>query len=133
MKTPEQMRRDLIDYVQESADRVPPIVGKKIGRYVKKFTDNTRQNVSVQVSETGDIIKMDFSYRDSLRFKDMGAGRGFKKGRSISATATIGRRPVKMTNRPIHAQINRLLETVDGAIADFAVSETIPTQLQNLD
>lgn len=126
------MRAALMEHVQESADRVPAIVGAKIGRGVKKFTDKTRQNVFANVTDEGDTIRVDYAYRDSLRFRDMGAGRGYSKGRATSTNATVGRRPVKITNRPVHAQINRLLETVDGQIVDFAVNDTIPTQLQNI-
>lgn len=133
MKTPDDLRKDLRQHVQDSAEKTEKIVGSKYARAVKKISDKTRRTITVPVTENDDIITVQYVYRDAVRFRDMGAGRGFHKGRPNSATARGNRRPTKISNRPIHAQINRLSETVDGAIVDFAVNETIPENLLNIE
>lgn len=132
MKTPIELNNDLVKYVEESASRTEKIVGAKVSKRgnVKKLSDITRPNIKVPINviDAG-IIEVQFIYRDALRLRDMGAGRGYSKGRANSVSSLTGRRPVKITNRPIHAQINRLSEVVDGAFHDFTVQELIPANL----
>jgi hypothetical protein len=132
MKTTDDLRKDLIQHVQESAEKTEKIVGSKYARAVKKISDSNRRTITVPVNESSDVITVEYVYRDAVRFRDMGAGKGFHKGRPNSATIIGSRRPVKISNRPIHRQINLLSETVDGAIVDFAVNETIPANLLNI-
>lgn len=132
MKTPEELKRELVAHVQESAEKTEKIVGSKYARLVKKISDKSRRTITVPVSENNDIITVQYIYRDAVRLRDMGAGSGFHKGRPNSVLINGSRRPAKIANRPIHRQINLLSETVDGAIVDFAVNETIPANLLTL-
>lgn len=133
MKTTDDLRKDLIQHVQESAEKTEKIVGSKYARAVKNISDKTRRTITVPVSESDDVITVQYVFRDAVRFRDMGAGRGFHKGRPDSATIRGSRRPATISNRPIHRQINLLSETVDGAIVDFAVQDTIPANLLNIE
>lgn len=133
MKTTDDLRKDLIQHVQESAEKTEKIVGSKYARAVKKISDKTRRTITVPVTESDDVITVQYVFRDAVRFRDMGAGRGFHKGRPDSATIRGSRRPATISNRPIHRQINLLSETVDGAIVDFAVQDTIPANLLNIE
>lgn len=133
MKTPDDLRKDLIQHVQESAEKTEKIVGSKYARAVKKISDRTRRTITVPVSENDDVITVQYIFRDAVRFRDMGAGRGFHKGRPDSAAIRGSRRPANISNRPIHRQINLLSETVNGAIVDFAVKDTIPANLLNIE
>lgn len=133
MKTTDDLRKDLLQHVQDSAEKTEKIVGSKYARAVRKISDKTRRTITVPVTESDDVITVQYVFRDAVRFSDMGAGRGFHKGRPNSVTVRGTRRAKKISNRPIHAQINRLSETVDGAIVDFAVYETIPANLLNIE
>lgn len=125
MKEIAQLNIELKRYVDESAEKTEKITGAKIAR-LTKLSNNSRPNVRVLVSVLDDgMLELQYVYRDSLRLRDMGAGRGYSKGRPTSANSIRGRQPVRITNRPIHAQINRLIDLVDGAVMDYSVRELI--------
>ncbi|WP_394995593.1 hypothetical protein [Emticicia sp.] len=129
MKDPIELNNDLVKYVNESAEKTEKIVGAKIARNTK-ISNGSRPNIKVAVNIIADgIIELQYIYRDSLRLRDMGAGRGYTKGQAIGSRNIRGRRPVRITNRPIFAQINRMSEIVNGVFYDFMVQETIPENL----
>lgn len=95
---------------------------------------NDMQQVIVQALETGNGFEARIAFRDSLRFQDMGAGAGWRKGVRLTATAyddVLGRyrarKQKRLVNRAVFARLHWLEDVMGGIIEQNSViaSETI--------
>ncbi len=96
-----------------------------------KLSDAQKQNVIIEVIEKADGWEVPIAFRDSIRFQDMGAGKGYHKGVRLSATnydaALSGHRPRKpkvITNRPVFARLHWLEEALGGVIEKYSVIQS---------
>ena len=88
---------------------------KILGSMIKKkkiiVSDTTIANYRFQVQEiANNHLRITGVYRDSLRFTDMGAGRGYHKGRKIGASLALFKPRVRKysLNRPLYSRIGAL-------------------------
>ena len=103
---------------------------KVIGSIMKKrkvvFSETNRRNITIKLIERAKgLINLDFFYRDSLRFTDMGAGRGYHKGVRISQGEYIRemrsrRRRKRILMKPIFGRLNSLMEVVSAKLIEMA-------------
>lgn len=127
----------LIDFAKQTEKIIGSIIIKK----GVKISDTSQKNIVVQVLKTATGFNVEYLYRNSLRFADMGVGRGWDHGVKISAqsySAVLGkfksRKRKNITNRPAFASIHRLEEALAVEIEDIAVKTLLDGfQDMNLD
>jgi hypothetical protein len=78
---------DLVtEFAYEWAEGTEKIVGAMLGKKGVIISDTSKTNIQIRVNEkSGGKLEIDIMYRDSLRFTEMGAGRGYHKGQRITA------------------------------------------------
>lgn len=106
------------EYVYEWAYGTEKVVGSLMKKYGVVFSDNSRVNIKIEVVEkSGGLIEVQIMYRDSLRFTEMGAGNGYRKGKRITSQEyrnqlEKGRIRKKILMKPIFSRIGRLQSVV---------------------
>jgi hypothetical protein len=124
----ENYSTDVITYVTEWAESTEKIVGSAIKKANLTLSEPAARNISIQVIQQGlDSVGIKIYARDALRFVDMGAGRGWHKGKRVANTTTARSTPpsnrVKkiVWNKPIYARIQRLHEVVTASVVENAI------------
>lgn len=125
---------EILEYLKDWAESTEKIIGKAIDKAGVKISEPDQKNILIDVIQNGlDSIHVNISARDALRFLDMGAGRGWRKGKKINPTSsrkkTENPRIKKAVwNRPLYKRIARLQEVVTVKTIEEAVS-TFPKKL----
>lgn len=115
----------LLEWV-ESTERIIGAGLKKKGVVV---SDPSRENIRLRLlMQTAAYAEIHFIYRDSLRFTDMGAGRGYHKGQRITQAQyrqeiAKGRRRKRITNKPIYGRIAQLQQVVAAKVIQDVLSD----------
>lgn len=113
------------DYIEDWAERTERIVGGVMKKQKLKFSDPSKENISISVQDQGQNTKIEIMFRTSLRFVDMGAGRGYHKGVRINRGAYLdatskGRLKKPILNKPIYGRIAKLKDVLSANIIDNA-------------
>jgi len=127
---------EVYDYVKAWAESLERIVGAALIKRGVIISDRTKRNITVTVlRKTLSNVGIEISTRDALRFIDMGAGRGWHKGKRTSQYAYRKRlneganakpRVKKIVfNKPIYKQIARLGDVVATAITEKAIDNLL--------
>lgn len=125
----------LIDFAKQSERIIGSIIVKK-GVVI---SDKTQQNILVRVVKTITGFDIEFLYRPSLRFADMGVGNGWHKGTKLNLKPEHlngkekfrVRKPKNIVNRPVFARAHLLEEALAVEIESIAV-ESIMQQLDQI-
>lgn len=96
-----------------------------------KLSDSQRQNIFIEIIENAEGWEVPISFRDSIRFQDMGAGKGYHKGVRLSASnydaALTNHRPRRqkvITNKPVFARLHWLEEVMGGVFEKYSVIQS---------
>jgi hypothetical protein len=88
-----------------------------------QVSDASRENIRIQIFErSSGMIDLHFLYRDSLRFTDMGAGRGYHKGVRVTQAEyrakleEKGRKRKRILMKPIFGRLAVLQEVLKTSI-----------------
>jgi hypothetical protein len=119
---------NLEDYIKDWATRTERIVGGVMRRHRVVFSDNNSPNIEISTESGGGNTRINIAFRDSLRFVDMGAGRGYHKGQRINQGAyadskTKGRTKKPIINRPIYSRIGVLKSVVQARVSEQILLE----------
>lgn len=116
-------------FLLDFAKTTEKIIGSIIIKKGVKISDTSQKNIVIQVIKNATGFNVEYLYRNSLRFADMGVGRGFDHGVRISANSYRkgldqfkSRKKKNIVNRPSFASIHRLEEALAVEIEDIAVS-----------
>lgn len=115
-------------FLLDFAKHTEKIIGSIIIKKGVKISDTSQKNIVIEVIKTSTGFNVEYLYRNSLRFADMGAGRGWHLGVRISAKARKesllkfqSRKKKNITNRPSFASVHRLEESLAVEIQDIAL------------
>jgi hypothetical protein len=127
--------REILDYLDTWAKSTEKIVGAAIRKAGVTISEPDQRNILIDIFQKGlDTIGIEIIASDVLRFLDMGAGRGWRKGKKISPQFTRKndksnpRIKKSVWNRPLYKRIARLQEVVTVKIIEEAVS-TFPKKI----
>lgn len=111
------------EFVYDWVERTEKIIGSMLKKKGVQVSDVTRENIKIQVLErSSGMIDLHFIYRDSLRFTDMGAGRGYSLGKRISQAEyrakleEKGRKRKRILMKPIFGRLAVLQEVLKTSI-----------------
>ncbi len=125
---------DIEPFLQDFALQTEKIIGAIIIKKGVKISDTTQKNIIVNVLKTVTGFDIEFAYRVSLRFADMGVGKGYHKGTKITVASTEKfkvRRKKNIVNRPSFARAHLLEEALAVEIETIAV-ESLASQFKQL-
>lgn len=118
-------------FLIEFAKQSERIIGSIIIKKGVKVSDKTQKNIVISVVSTTTGYNVEFWYRNSLRWVDMGVRPGYVHGIKITVEgykkALKGKnqgivKPKKITNRPSFARIHALEDALAVEIEDIAIS-----------
>lgn len=100
------------------------MVGARLKKYHVQISDTAQKNIRIELVKAANT-ELHFYYRDSLRFVDMGARPGYRRGVPIS-----GRKPQKtvrsfkkpILNKVIFPRLARLQGIVAGQIIEKLIT-----------
>jgi hypothetical protein len=110
------------EFVYDWVERTEKIIGSMLKKNGVQVSDATRENIRIKIFErSSGMIDLHFMYRDSLRFTDMGAGRGYHKGTRVTqadyrAKLEKGRKRKRILMKPIFGRIAVLQEVLKTSI-----------------
>ncbi|PWK27164.1 hypothetical protein LV89_01979 [Arcicella aurantiaca] len=116
---------EILAYLREWATSTEKIIGKAIDRQGVKISEPDEKNILIEVLQSGlNTLRITISARDALRFVDMGAGRGWRKGVPMNSIST-GKARVKkpVWNKPLFKRIARLQEVVTSTLIEQAIQD----------
>jgi len=115
----ENYSAEIMAYVVDWAASTERIVGHAIKKAGIEISEAGQRNITIDViQEAFDTIGIRILARDALRFVDMGAGRGWRKGTKIINPRTRmsydpnPRIKKSIWNKPLYKRISRLQEVV---------------------
>lgn len=110
------------EFLLEWVESTEKIIGAGLKKKGVVVSDPSRVNIRLRLlQQSAGYAEIHFIYRDSLRFTDMGAGRGYHKGQRISQAKyreeiAKGRRRKRITNKPIYGRIAQLQQVVAAKV-----------------
>lgn len=149
MKSTDHFNEEVLKINRAWASATESVVERVIRRRKLKVSRPDKKNIDIIVYRRGDDVVNDFVFRNALRYVDMGAGRGYMKGKRITDASTAkrsyykvgktfkkyktklsarGRRAKKIITRPIYARIHELQEVMGVTMGDeilVAIRNTI--------
>lgn len=130
------MQDEIIDFLEGWIPSTEGIVGSTLKKHKVKISQTNKQNIRIDLERHQDmLIMLKVRYRDSLRYTDMGAGRGYSKGQRItnaSYAAALGRRKRKpIVNKPVWRRLFGLQRVIAGKITDTLISTTTQMKYVN--
>ncbi len=114
------------EVVYDWVDSTEKIIGSIMKKRKVTFSEPGRRNIIIKLHERGEgMINLDFFYRDSLRFTDMGAGRGYHKGVRVTHDEYLRemrskRRRKRILMKPIFGRLSALMEVVSAELIEMA-------------
>lgn len=106
------------EFLEVWLESTEAIVGAAMKKNKVFFTDTSRANIRIRlIQNLVGYSEFHFIYRDSLRFSEMGAGRGYSKGKRINQAEyrkamDKGRRRKKILMKPIFGRLANLQSLV---------------------
>jgi hypothetical protein len=111
------------EFVYDWVERTEKIIGSMLKKRGVQVSDASRENIRIQIFErSSGMIDLHFLYRDSLRFTDMGAGRGYHKGVRVTQAEyrakleEKGRKRKRILMKPIFGRLAVLQEVLKTSI-----------------
>lgn len=111
------------EFVYDWVERTEKIIGSMLKKRGVQVSNASRENIRIKIFErSSGMIDLHFLYRDSLRFTDMGAGRGYTKGVRVTQAdyraklEEKGRKRKRILMRPIFKRIVVLQEVLKTSI-----------------
>lgn len=124
----ENYSAEVMSYVTEWAESTEKIVGNAIKKANLTLSEPAARNILIQVIQQGlDSVGIKIYARDALRFVDMGAGRGWHKGKKVNNNLSDRRAQASnrvkksVWNKPIYSRIQRLQEVVTATVVENAI------------
>lgn len=118
------------EFVYDWVERTEKIIGSMLKKRGVQVSDASRENIRIKIFErSSGMIDLHFLYRDSLRFTDMGAGRGYHKGVRVTQAdyraklEEKGRKRKRILMRPIFKRIVVLQEVLKTSILQDILSD----------
>lgn len=143
---------ELLEYVETWARATERIVGAAIKKNKIRLSDPQRENIRIDIlQKAADLLGVQVIFRDALRYRDMGAGSGYHKGKRTAKTPPVAKRaktleayterrfrgpsqpakirkPAPIVNRPLYGRLSALSEAVSYSVAERILSAlTNPT------
>ncbi|MEA5458707.1 hypothetical protein VB796_06650 [Arcicella sp. LKC2W] len=121
-------KSNIIEFLNDWITSTERIVGAALKRNRVKFSDNTTPNIRIRIIEQlQGNVSLEFYFRDALRFVDMGAGKGYHKGKKLGRTTinTIFRKKKKVLNKPLYSRLARLQEGILISLIEEFTTELI--------
>lgn len=130
------MEDEVVEFLETWIPGTEAIVGSLLKKHKVKISKTEQQNIRIDLERhAGLLIRLKVRYRDSLRYTDMGAGRGYAKGQRITMAAYKGvlqkRKRKPIVNKPVWRRLYGLQRVIAGQIVETLISTT--TQLKNVD
>ena len=117
-------RQQVQELLQDWIISTERMVGARMKKFKVQISDTTRQNIRIELVNAANT-ELHFYYRDSLRFLDMGARPGYRRGVPISSQ----RKPKKsvrikkpILNKVIFPRLARLQGIVAGKIIEKLIT-----------
>ncbi|MER0442187.1 hypothetical protein [Emticicia sp. W12TSBA100-4] len=118
------------EFVYDWVERTEKIIGSMLKKRGVQVSDASRENIRIKIFErSSGMIDLHFLYRDSLRFTDMGAGRGYHKGVRVTQAdyraklAEKGRKRKRILMRPIFGRLAVLQEVLKTSIVQDILTD----------
>lgn len=126
----ENYSAEIMAYVANWAASTEKIVGYAIKKSGIKVSEASQRNITIDVIQGAfDTIGIKIIARDALRFVDMGAGRGWHKGKKVSVNTSSRKKKTEnprikksIWNRPLYKRIARLQEVVTVQTIEKVIS-----------
>lgn len=119
----------IAEYLETDGDIVERVIGSRMRKRKVWFTDNTRQNIDIETTESDDIVTTRIMFRDALKMTDQGFGSGYHKGSRGSSDAIRDyirspktRTQKKFLNRAIWGMMSRAMEIASVRIIDTTLN-----------
>lgn len=120
-------RQQVQELLQDWIISTERMVGARMKKFKVQISDTTKQNIRIELVNAANT-ELHFYYRNSLRFLDMGARPGYRRGVPIS-----NRKPKKSTrikkpilNKVIYPRLAQLQGIVAGQIIEKLMTATTP-------
>ena len=126
--------QEIEEYLKFWAERTERIVGAKLKKYKVIISEPDQKNIVIDIFRKAlSTIGITISMRDALRFVDMGAGRGYNKGRATSQRQYrkyISKPRIRKAvfNRPIYSAIANLSDVLTLSITNIVQKEIMPNE-----
>lgn len=123
---------EIYEYLTDWAERTERIVGAALKKQKVVLSNPSEKNIVIAVFKKSlTNIGITISTRDALRFVDMGAGRGWRKGKRITQREyrkkldEVAKPRVRKAvfNKPIFRQIARLKDVVASSITESMLKD----------
>jgi len=110
----------ILEAIQTQTQFLQERVASRIARHKLKLTGTNKPDIS-GFGFAGNIVA-EVRFRDSLRKRDMGAGKGYHQGKYVGIHPEAhhkGRKKANLVNRPMHHFAHNLEEIAE---AEFVIS-----------
>lgn len=102
------------------------VVGARLKKFNVRVSDNTRKNIRIELVQAANR-EVNFYYRDSLKYVDMGARPGYRNGVPLSTRTDKKSIRKPIMNKGIFPRLSKLQGIVTGQIISKVVEDAKST------